>query len=81
VNARQRDHYTPIHFSAGEGHLGIVKLLLERGADVHALNGEGQIPYQVSLASGHREVADFLQEHSAGRARFEEIFLWLEPDV
>jgi ankyrin repeat protein len=81
VNARQRHHYTPIHFSAENGHLGITKLLLERGADIDALNGFGQTPYQLSLIGGHRETADLLREHGAGRVRFEEILLWLKCDV
>src|SRR6266851_2164409 len=37
VNARTRkhDHWTPLHLSARDGRLRIVKLLLERGADVN----------------------------------------------
>ena len=35
----------------------VLKLLLERGTDVHAVNGEGQAPYRVSLAYGNGEVA------------------------
>ena len=81
VNARQQNHWTPIHLSASNGHLEIVKLLLERGADVHALNDEGETPYQVSLRRGYREIADLLREHGAGRERFEEILLWLKCDV
>jgi ankyrin repeat protein len=79
VNARQRDHWTPMHISAEKGHLGIAKLLLERGADVHALNVHGQTPCQISVASGHREIADLLREHGVGRARFE-FFLQLKCD-
>ena len=75
VNARQRNHFTPLHLSAEYGHLEIVKLLLERGADVHALNSYGQMPYQASLAFGHREIADFLREHGADRTRFDETHL------
>ena len=33
-------------------HLKIVKLLLERDADEHALNDEGETPYRASLATG-----------------------------
>jgi ankyrin repeat protein len=55
-----------MHISAGNGNLGNVKLLFERGADVHALNDEGETPYQVSLASGYREIVDFLREQGAG---------------
>jgi ankyrin repeat protein len=53
----------------------MTKLLLERGVDVHALNIHGQTPYQLSLASGSREIADLLREHGAGKARFEKILL------
>jgi len=37
-----------------------VKLLLERGADIHAVNREGQSPYQGSLVRGYREIADLI---------------------
>ena len=60
-------YWIPIHLSAANGHLEVVKLLLERGADVHAVNGEGETPYQVSLRRGHREIADLLWKHGAGR--------------
>jgi ankyrin repeat protein len=65
-----------MHFSADFGYLEMAKLLLERGADIHAMNREGQTPYQVSLARGRREVADLLWKHGAGRLgeRFDEIF-------
>jgi ankyrin repeat protein len=48
-----------------------VKLLLERGADVHALDDEGTSPYQMSLKYGRRDIADLLREHVAGGTRFE----------
>ena len=54
-----------------------MKLLLERGADVHTLDGYGQTPYQTSLAYGYREIADLLHEHGAGRARSEDFFYGL----
>jgi ankyrin repeat protein len=81
VNARMRHHWTPILVSAGNGYLGIVKLLLERGADVRALSPEGETPYELSLAYGHREISDLLREHGTGNPRFEEIFLWLKCDA
>jgi ankyrin repeat protein len=75
VTARQQNHWTPTHLTAYNRHLGIVKLLLENGADVHALNDEGETAYQLSLKRGFREIADLLREHGAGRERFEEILL------
>ena len=66
-----------MHLSAANGHLEIVKVLLERGADIHAINGEGQTPYQESLASGYREITDLLWKNGAGRLgeRFDKILL------
>ncbi|KAN0107171.1 hypothetical protein V8E52_010373 [Russula decolorans] len=56
-----------MHFSTFHGYLDVVKLLLERGADIHAMNDEGETSYQVSLQRGHREIADLLRENGAGR--------------
>jgi ankyrin repeat protein len=56
-----------MHFSIFDGYLEIVKLLLERGADIHAMNDEGETPYQVSLRKGNREIADLLRKNGAGR--------------
>ncbi len=81
MNARQQIHWTPIHISAVYDHLGLVKLLLERGADLHAMNDEGVTPYQLLLERGHREMADHLQRYSTGRERFDDILLWVECDL
>jgi uncharacterized protein len=62
VNAWMSDYWAPLHVSAHNGYLGIVKLLLERGANTQALNEEGQTPYQLSLRSGFRRIADLLRE-------------------
>jgi ankyrin repeat protein len=67
VNERTRSHWTPIHFSVTNEHLGLVKLLLEGGADVHAVNGEGQTSCQLSLRTGNREIAELLREHGTCR--------------
>jgi ankyrin repeat protein len=67
-----------MHLSAANGYLEIVKLLLGRGTDIDAMNDEGQTPYQVSLRTGEREIADLLRKHGAGRLgeRFDEILFY-----
>jgi ankyrin repeat protein len=50
-------------------YLEIVKLLLERGADMHAMNSDDETPYQLSLQKGKRNIADLLWEHGAGTSR------------
>jgi ankyrin repeat protein len=79
VNARKLDHQTLLDLSARNEHLEALNLLLERGADVHAVNGEGQTPCQAAI----REVADFLREYGAEAesVRFDEISLLFKCDV
>jgi ankyrin repeat protein len=48
-----------MHLSVYYGYLEVMKLLLERGADIHAMNDEGETSYQLSLRSGYREIADY----------------------
>jgi ankyrin repeat protein len=46
------------------GSLGIVELLLERGADIQTLNDEDDTPYELSLQYGFRKIADLLWDSS-----------------
>ena len=66
-----------MHVSSFYGHLEMVKLLLERGADIDAMNGEGETPFQVSQRSVYREITDLLRKHDADRLRerFDKILL------
>ena len=41
----------------------VVKLLLERGADVHAVNDEGHTPYRLSFMAGYLEIMGLIREH------------------
>ena len=67
--------WTPLHVASKFGHLEVSRVLIDRGADVGAVNGRGQTPYQLSLAYGYREVGNLLREHGAGRERFGDILL------
>ncbi len=58
----------PLKNAAGKGHLEIVRLLLERGADPN-LPEEGIAPHghalYAAVANGHYEIAKLLLEHGA----------------
>ena len=75
MNARQQNHQALLGLSACSGQLGIVKPLVERGADVLAVNGDGQTPYQLPLQRCYREVTELLPVNGAGGARSEKITL------
>ena len=51
---------TPLHGAAENGHLEIVRLLVECGADVAALDPAGRTPLAAATQAGHTAVAEYL---------------------
>ncbi|XP_063178279.1 protein phosphatase 1 regulatory subunit 16A, partial [Chroicocephalus ridibundus] len=47
VNARDSELWTPLHAAATCGHLRLVQLLVRRGADLLAVNSDGNMPYDL----------------------------------
>jgi ankyrin repeat protein len=47
------------------GHLNVVKLLIEEGADVNARDDAGLTALMIALGRGHTDVAQFLIEAGA----------------
>jgi hypothetical protein len=55
----------PLHLAANEGHLEIVKLLIDNGADVNGDSIANLTPLHGAALAGHTEVAAFLIEKGA----------------
>jgi ankyrin repeat protein len=51
---------TPLHGAAENGHLEIVRLLVEHGADVSIRDASGRTAREAALQAGHAAVAEFL---------------------
>ncbi|XP_029468099.1 protein phosphatase 1 regulatory inhibitor subunit 16B [Rhinatrema bivittatum] len=47
VNARDNELWTPLHASATCGHINLVKILIQQGADLLAVNADGNMPYDL----------------------------------
>jgi ankyrin repeat protein len=63
------DNRTPLSWAAKRGHKGIVKLLLEKGADVNAATVSfGQTPLYWASENGHVDVVKLLLEKGADPA-------------
>nr|VZI37613.1 unnamed protein product [Spirometra erinaceieuropaei] len=62
INCRDIDgrHSTPLHFAAGYNRLGVVELLLQFGADVHAKDKGGLVPLHNACSYGHAKDTDSL---------------------
>ena len=53
---------TPLHWAVANGNLGVTKILLDGGADIDALNNDGDAPVHLVARFGHLEVAEYLFE-------------------
>ena len=56
-----------LYWAASEGHDEVVRLLLERGAEVDALRDSGWTPLTAAIYRGHEAVALILIEAGARR--------------
>lgn len=56
---------TPLMEAAQEGHLELVRYLLQAGANVHAQTQTGDTALAYACENGHTDVADLLLEYNA----------------
>ena len=47
---------TPLHCAASYGQIGVVRLLLERGADPHVRDEDGNTPSELGSQGGYHEI-------------------------
>ncbi len=47
ANATDTEKWTPLHAAATCGHLHLVKFLIDSGADLLAVNADGNMPYDL----------------------------------
>lgn len=66
INAKNDYNYTTLMLAAREGHLEIVKYLIESGADVNMSSGNGGFtPLMLASNNGHIEVVKLLMDNGA----------------
>jgi ankyrin repeat protein len=65
MNTPNKDGDTPLIVAARNGHLEIVKLLLDKGATLLHHNNQGRSARLESAANGHRDVLNLLEQKEA----------------
>ena len=59
TNAKSRKN-TALHFAAEIGHDDIAKYLIDNGANLEALNEDGETPLKVATKKGHKDMCDLI---------------------
>ncbi|MGA9772951.1 MAG: ankyrin repeat domain-containing protein [Blastocatellia bacterium] len=66
VNAKTQYGATALSYACDKGHTEVVKLLIERGADVNVKDTfYGEVPLGWALGKGHAEIVKILLDHGA----------------
>lgn len=83
IDAPDKDGWTPLMYAADEGHLEMVKLLLQRGVNVNGLSGFNETALMCAADRGHFEIAEMLLDAGADPTVFndaEEDVFYLAAD-
>lgn len=65
IGAKNNDGWMPLHQAAFSGNLAVVKLLVERGADLSAGCKDKDTPLHYAAAQGHCRIIRFLASKGA----------------
>ncbi len=69
INIRNSDGMTPLMAAASTGNMQIIRIILAKGADTHAINTLGENAGEMAARMGHTEAAKLLRIAKAGSAR------------
>jgi ankyrin repeat protein len=67
IAERDESKMNLIHWAADRGDISMIHLLVEKGADVNIVDGDGQTPLHYAFACGHHECIRLLEELHANR--------------
>lgn len=65
VNQSDADMFSPLRIAVHNGDIRMVKLLLEKGANVHFMNRQRHTPLHLASQKGYIDIMNILIEHGA----------------
>jgi hypothetical protein len=66
IDAQDKDGFTALHSATRCGHLRIVQILIERGANINIVdNNLGATPFYIAIVYGHFEIVKYLSDKKA----------------
>jgi ankyrin repeat protein len=65
VDARDNNQRTPGHWCAFKGHLEVIKMLVEFGADINARDTEGRTLLRMAVIGRQSAIEALLRVHGA----------------
>ena len=65
INEKGLNDYTPLHFASNEGHIEVVKVLLNSKANVNALSNSLRTPLHLACEKGYANIINELLIHKA----------------
>lgn len=65
IVAQNREGQSPLHVAVLASHFHIIKILLERGANVNQIMAEGETALHVAAVTGHLGITWLLLSHDA----------------
>jgi len=65
INAKGEHGYSPLHDAVEQGHIDVVKLLVDRGASIAIKNTDGDTPTELAKLLNETEIYRFLSSLAA----------------
>ena len=62
---KDKDGYTPLHWTVDVGHRDVAELLIVRGANINAKTDKGETAISRAEEKGYKEIVELLRKHGA----------------